>query len=147
MLLSLTILPWSAFAGNVTKKIAMPDNAAASTWKGSKSVEIFDLKKGDTKIVVLKGKLDALTAPVFRSRAMAMIEEGDFRLLLDCSSLDYVSSAGLRVLFEILYKLRELSGWMGCHSVNSNVIKIFTMVDFVSEVPVFNSEEEALKTI
>lgn len=110
-------------------------------------MEIFDLKKGDTKIVVLKGKLDALTAPVFRSRAMAMIEEGDFRLLLDCSSLDYVSSAGLRVLFEILYKLRELSGWMGCHSVNSNVIKIFTMVDFVSEVPVFNSEEEALKTI
>ena len=68
-----------------------------------------------------------------------------WRILLDCANLDYVSSAGLRVLFEIAAKLQELSGRLACCSVNGNVRKVFDLVELPADIPVFANEEESLK--
>jgi len=97
-------------------------------------------------ILELKGRMDVMTAPVVREKIISVINQGEKMLLLDCSGLDYVSSAGLRVLFEAAYKVQDVKGKIACYGVNSNVLKIFRLADLTSEIPLFPSQEEALKS-
>ena len=108
-------------------------------------MDMLELKKNDTHILGLKGKLDAVTSPGLRTRLLELVQQGERRILLDCANLDYVSSAGLRVLFEIAAKLQELSGRLACCSVNGNVRKVFDLVELPADIPVFANEEESLK--
>ncbi len=108
-------------------------------------MDIFEVKKNDRLILDLKGRMDAATSPQVREKIMAVIERGDTQLLLDCSALDYISSAGLRVLFEAAYRIQDLSGKIGCYGVNANVRKIFTLADLQSDIQIYDTQEEALK--
>lgn len=108
-------------------------------------MDIFEVKKDDWLILDLKGRMDAVTSPLVRERIMAVIERGDKQLLLDCSGLDYISSAGLRVLFEASYRIQDLFGKIGCYGVNANVRKIFSLADLQSDIRIYDGQEEALK--
>ena len=108
-------------------------------------MDMLELKKNDTYILGLKGKLDAVTSPGVRTRLLELVQKGERRILLDCANLDYVSSAGLRVMFEIAAQLQALSGRLACCSVNSNVRKVFDLVELPADIPIFANEEEALK--
>lgn len=109
-------------------------------------MDIFEGKKGDWMILELKGRMDAITAPLVREKILLVIDQGEKMLLLDCLGLEYVSSAGLRVLFEAAFKIQDHSGKICCYGVNGNVRNIFNLSDMESEIPVFNSQEEALKS-
>jgi anti-sigma B factor antagonist len=53
------------------------------------------------------GRLDAASAPTFRKEIETLFEEGRYRIVVDCSDLEYVSSPGLRVLIEARKRARE----------------------------------------
>ena len=106
-------------------------------------MEITEFRKGEIYILEVRGKLDAITSPAFREKIISVIEEKQKKFLIDCSSLNYISSAGIRVLFEAAYKLEDLSGKMAFCSLNDNVRKVFDMVDLSSEFSIYSSEEEA----
>lgn len=108
-------------------------------------MDIFEVKKDGWLILDLKGRMDAMTSPVVREKIMEIIELGETNLLLDFSGLDYISSAGLRVLFEAAYKIQDLSGKIGCYGVNANVRKIFSIADLQSDINIYDGQEEALK--
>ena len=111
-------------------------------------MDVFESKKDGILTLALKGRLDAVTAPSFREKIMAFIDDqGECRILLDCTNMDYVSSAGIRVLFEVIFRLQDLSGKVACYGVTGNVRKIFGLADLTSEMGVFASQEEALNNI
>jgi anti-anti-sigma factor len=111
-------------------------------------MDVFESKKDGILTLALKGRLDAVSAPSFRDRIMNFIDDQkEYRILLECSNMDYVSSAGIRVLFEVIFKLQDLSGKLGCYGVTGNVRKIFGLADLTSELGLFASQEEALKNI
>ena len=107
-------------------------------------MDIFEIKKNDWLILDIKGRLDAITATVARERIMEVIERGDIQILFDCSGLDYISSAGLRVLFEAAFRIQDISGRIGCYGVNANVRKIFSLADLQSDIRIYDGQEEAL---
>ena len=106
-------------------------------------MEITEFKKGKIYILGLQGKLDAISSPVFSEKIFSIIGENEKNFLIDCSNLDYISSAGIRVLFETAFKLEDLSGRLTFCSLSDNVRKIFDMVDLSSEFSIYVSEEEA----
>ena len=108
-------------------------------------MDIFEARNKETYILAITGRLDAITSPDLRNKIMSSIELGERSILLDCTNLEYVSSAGLRVLFEASFNLNQVSGNIKICSINNNVKKIFDMVDLTSEVAIFSSQEEALK--
>jgi anti-anti-sigma factor len=111
-------------------------------------MDVFESKKDGILTLALKGRLDAVSAPSFRDKIMNFIDDQkEYRILLECSNMDYVSSAGIRVLFEVIFKLQDLSGKLGCYGVTGNVRKIFGLADLTSEMGLFASQEEALKNI
>lgn len=108
---------------------------------------ISEFKKDNIHIFNLQGKLDAATVPDFRKKFRTAAENGARFFLIDCSGLEYISSAGLRVLFSAAFKLEDLEGKIVCCSVGAGVQRVFDMVDLSSEIQVVSTEEEALRIL
>lgn len=83
---------------------------------------------GSTLIVAIDGRLDTRTAPELESTVKASIE-GITDLVFDLAGLEYISSAGLRVLLSS-QKTMNNQGTMVVKNVNEDVNDIFEVTGF-----------------
>ena len=85
-------------------------------------------KENDTTIFEISGRLDTTTAPELEK---AINGEGDALkcLVLDFNGVDYISSAGLRVLLTAQKKM-NVQGSMELVGVSESVMDIFEMTGF-----------------
>ncbi|MGN1314702.1 MAG: STAS domain-containing protein [Lachnospiraceae bacterium] len=83
---------------------------------------------GNEMELVLSGRLDTITAPQLEAELKKNID-GITSLLLDFSDLEYLSSAGLRVLLAA-QKIMNKQGSMVIKNVNDTIMEIFEMTGF-----------------
>jgi anti-sigma B factor antagonist len=76
----------------------------------------------------LEGRLDTVTAPELE-KALKESLEGVSELTLDFEGLDYISSAGLRVLLSV-QKLMSKQGSMKLRRVGETIMEIFEVTGF-----------------
>ena len=74
------------------------------------------------------GRLDTTTAPELEASIDACIANIK-ELVLDCSALEYVSSAGLRVILKA-QKLMNAQGSMKLTNVNETIMEVFDITGF-----------------
>ena len=88
-------------------------------------------KKQDGKdlTVALTGRLDTVTAPELESELAAALDDVE-NLVIDMKDLEYISSAGLRVLLTA-QKTMNQKGSMKLINVNETVMEIFDVTGFV----------------
>ena len=91
--------------------------------------------EGGTLTVALEGRLDTTTAPQLEGELRTALE-GVTKLILDLANLEYISSAGLRVLL-IAQKAMNKQGEMTIKNANSSLMDIFEITGFVD---IFNIE-------
>ena len=96
-------------------------------------------------IVQITGSLDTGTAPDAEEQLMGLIEAGSTKILVDFSTLDFISSAGLRVVLAASKKLRSAGGEIRLCSLNETVNEIFEVSGFSTILRVFPSSAEALE--
>ncbi len=89
---------------------------------------ITKTKDGTSLTLVLEGRLDTTTAPQLESELRSSIDGID-KLFLDFASLEYLSSAGLRILLSA-QKTMNKQGSMVIRNVNEDVMDIFTITGF-----------------
>src|SRR5262245_31175603 len=80
---------------------------------GSRSENPMDIreeKHGNVCVVTVRGRLDGASSSVFAERMEKLISGTQPRLLLDFSGVDFVSSAGLRVVLGTLKKVKAAKG-------------------------------------
>ena len=85
-------------------------------------------KKDSALAVVLEGRLDTNTAPELDETLKSSLE-GVTELTLDLEKLDYLSSAGLRVLLSA-QKTMNRQGTMVVKNVNETIMEIFEVTGF-----------------
>ena len=91
-------------------------------------LNIIKEREGDKLTVALEGRLDTTTAPQLEEslkESMVGIKE----LILDFANLEYISSAGLRVLLST-QKVMAKQGEMKLIHVNDVVMEIFEVTGF-----------------
>ena len=77
---------------------------------------------------VLEGRLDTVTAPELEKELKASLD-GVTELRIDFEKLDYISSAGLRVLLSAQKQMTK-QGTMTLHHVNQTIMEIFEVTGF-----------------
>ncbi len=92
-------------------------------------MEIKNHMEGSTCIVAPKGQLDALTGPLLNQHFQEQLSDNK-DLVLDLSGIDFVSSAGLRVLLATVKDARRKSGDLRLAAVNPNVLKVLSVSGF-----------------
>ncbi|MBQ7183366.1 MAG: STAS domain-containing protein [Clostridia bacterium] len=84
--------------------------------------------EGNTLEIALEGRLDTMTAPELEAELKASMDGAD-KLVLDFGKLDYISSAGLRVLLSA-HKAMSSKGGMKVTHVNEVVQEVFDVTGF-----------------
>ena len=75
-------------------------------------MDITTKTEGKWKIVILSGRLDAQTSPFLETELIKYYNEGNKFIAIDLSNINYMSSAGLRILLSIRKILKGNSGTM-----------------------------------
>jgi anti-anti-sigma factor len=100
---------------------------------------------GAVAVLRFEGNLDTNTAPEAQERFDELIGEGANKLLVDFKALDYISSAGLRVLLATAKRLSSEGGSLRICHLNDTVREVFEISGFSTIFSVFDTEAEALE--
>ena len=109
-------------------------------------MQISTRTSNDIHIVAIAGSLDSTTAPDAQKQLDAVVA-GAKKVALDFSSLDYISSAGLRVLLGVAKKLKGSGGTLGMFGLNQSVKEVFEISGFSTILAVYPSEADALSAM
>ena len=110
-------------------------------------MEILRRKEGNAAVVSVKGRLDAVSSPEVEKELDRLIAEGERRLVLDFGELDYISSAGLRVILAATKKLKGKEGTLFLTSLRNVVKEVFEISGFGAIIPIFASVDEAVTRV
>lgn len=91
-------------------------------------LNIDKTSEGSTVTFTLEGRLDTVTAPDFQAELEEVMDDAS-KLILDFEELDYISSAGLRVLLLAQQNMMKKDG-MVLKNVDESIVEIFDVTGF-----------------
>jgi anti-anti-sigma factor len=96
-------------------------------------------------VVRCSGNLDTNTSADAHDHINKLIDDGASKLLVDFDKVDFVSSAGLRILLATAKRLNGSGGSLRISGLNEVVDEIFEISGFSTILDVFPTETDALK--
>jgi len=87
---------------------------------------MIEIDFGPNGVVVIAGRLDAAQSPA----AQAFLDKVEGKVTMDCSRLEYISSAGLGVLLKTQKRLMGSAGALRLSGVNRHLQDIFVYSGF-----------------
>ncbi len=111
---------------------------------GGRSMDITTRSHDDVTLVAFAGNLDSNTAPQAQQALDGILAGGGRKLVVDFTALDYISSAGLRVLLGTAKRLRGAGGALHLFGLNETVREVFDISGFSTILAVSRTEAEAL---
>jgi anti-sigma B factor antagonist len=89
---------------------------------------MLDISKGEDGSIRLRGRLDAVAA----EKQAGAFAEFSGPCVLDCKELDYISSAGLGLLFGTHKKLMATGGGLRLINLKPHIRELFAIAHFDS---------------
>jgi anti-sigma B factor antagonist len=96
-------------------------------------------------VIESAGRIDSATAPQLAVVLNEYMDEGQYNLVLDMSDVDFISSAGLRVLIDTQKKCQRLNrGELVLADVPEHIYEAFDLAGFL---PLFEFQDEVLAAV
>lgn len=110
-------------------------------------MEVTISKRRHATIFSLKGRLDSNTAPQFEKQLQDLLRHPDSHLIFDLDSLDYISSAGLRVMLNTAKAYNASPYRFAACAMQDHVQEVFEISGFDSFIVIHHSLEESLAAL
>ena len=92
--------------------------------------------KKDSKLVLsLEGRLDTTTAPELEKELGEYLEDVN-DITFDCNGLEYISSAGLRVLLSAQKAMNKKEGKLVVKNINDTIREVFKVTGFTDVITI-----------
>ncbi len=108
------------------------------------SAQVKTAHDGRVTVVELDGYLDAYTAPEFDTLLEQLFTSGQVRVVVDCGSLEYISSAGLGVFMGHIEQFRSSGGDIVLCALSPRISAIVEMLGFPHIFRIFPERSVAL---
>jgi anti-sigma B factor antagonist len=96
-----------------------------------------------THVMNVRGEIHLTTAPRFSQRLQGAIDEGNTRLVLDLSGVEFIDSTGLSVLLAGLRRVDQLQGRMAIVCANPTVLRLFQITSLDETFDIFAERSAA----
>jgi anti-sigma B factor antagonist len=96
-------------------------------------------------VLDLKGYLDAHTAPKLEEAFTNLLNARQYRIVVNCKDLSYISSAGLGVFMAYIEDVRKQKGDIKLSNMSPKVYNVFDLLGFPLLYEIFKDEREAFK--
>jgi anti-sigma B factor antagonist len=96
-------------------------------------------------LVKVSGRIDSSTAPKFSEELTKVTNGGRFKIVIDMSEVQFLSSAGLRVLISTLKNCKRYNrGDVMLAAVPANILSVFDLAGFTSIFKIFEDVTSAV---
>ncbi|OGR15530.1 MAG: anti-anti-sigma factor [Desulfobacterales bacterium RIFOXYA12_FULL_46_15] len=110
-------------------------------------MEIFQENVNGVEIFNVKGSLDSNTSPEFETRIYTALGNGRKKIIFNLENLDYISSAGIRVMLKTTKDLKRQNGNIVLCSLQDYVREVFDISGFDGYLPIEKNLDEAMLKI
>ena len=107
-------------------------------------MEIGEEKQGEVVVLAPGGRVDSASSAELEAALLRHLGAGESRLLVDCTGVEYISSAGLRVLLMLVKKLQASGGRLVLCAMPESVRLVFELAGFLPLFEIEDSREAAL---
>ena len=107
-------------------------------------MEICVRETGGVSVLDFTGNLDTNTSQEAQAKTNELLDQKTLKLLVNCEKLEYISSAGLRVLLATAKSIQTKAGELRICCLNEVAQEIFEITGFIDILNVFETEEQAL---
>lgn len=101
----------------------------------------------DMMILGPQGRLDGTSGPAVEADITKAIAAGKGKLLLDLTALDYVSSAGLRIVLQAAKQIKARGGRLVLCGLNAQIRDIFEISGFAAILEIVPTRDEAIQRL
>ncbi len=98
----------------------------------------------DISVLDISGELDAHTASQLENSLKNLIDEQSYRIIVNCSRLEYIASAGLGVFMAYIEDVRSLGGDIKLTNMTDRVYNVFDLLGFPTLYDILDDEKEAV---
>ena len=98
----------------------------------------------DVTLLYPKGFINAHTVRLFDGELRGALQQGRFKIVVNCSGLSYIASAGLGALMGAIEEIRGSGGDLRLASLNDTVRNIFEILGFNHLYRIYPSEMDAI---
>lgn len=106
-------------------------------------MELSTVISDDVVVVSVKGEVDAITAPELDAFLKDQLDQRK-NMVVNFSRLDYISSAGLRVLLAVVKVARRSGGDLRLAKVKDNIEKVLNVSGFISILKIYPDVDAAV---
>lgn len=103
--------------------------------------------EGNTAVVTVSGRLDAVTSPEYQKTIEEAVKNGATRVVIDLATLTYMSSAGVGVVLVSSNSLRAKNGEFRLANVPKNVASVFKMCGIDGLLNMHASVDDAMSAM
>lgn len=107
-------------------------------------MNITEREQGGVYIYALDGRIDTQGAVDVDLTLQSAVSGGKHKMILDMADVRYISSAGLRILADVLTKNRDNSGDLKLVSLNPKVLRVFQIIGFDNFFSIYENVDAAL---
>lgn len=110
-------------------------------------MNVTEQEKGQAVVLSVDGRLDSNTSDALEEKLMGKIDEGKIRLVVDFSELNYIASAGLRVLLMAAKRLKTEGGSFALCGLQENIHDVFEISGFLPILTVVDDMDAAVAAV
>ncbi len=110
-------------------------------------VHIKRLQESDNDIIAIIGEIDASSSIELDLTIAKSVGDGFSKILVDCSALEYISSAGLGVFMSYIEEFQEKKIRMVLFGMKEKVANTFMILGLADLLHISTSKDEAKKLI
>ena len=108
------------------------------------TVTVIPERKGGVLVIRTEGRVDASNAHLFHDQINFAISSADKNIVLDLEGLEYISSAGLRIVLMVSKETRRVKSRFAVCSLSETVEQVFQISGFGKIMAIYDSREEAI---
>lgn len=110
-------------------------------------LNVLEQEVNGIKVLRLEGRIDAVSSAVLEKKLDENITHKKVRVALDFTKVDYLSSAGMRLLLSMTKKFKQQEGMLGLFAIHDDVMEIIKMAGFERILFIYPLEKEAIAAV
>ncbi|HVZ51336.1 MAG TPA: STAS domain-containing protein [Pseudolabrys sp.] len=107
-------------------------------------MDIMEEQVGDMRVVVVSGRLDGAASTGFAEQVGSFVTGDKPKLLLDFGGVDFVTSAGLRAVLQIVKRVKASGGVFALCSVRDPVREVLDISGFTAMFSIHPGRSDAV---
>jgi anti-anti-sigma factor len=110
-------------------------------------LELSESSDGAVTVIAVKGRLDSASAPTLEERLSGTLAAPSRRLLIELSQLEYISSAGFRILLLAMKRADQSEGQLVLAGVSGKVRELFDLGGFLDLFRICSTRDEGVAAL